>query len=189
VDEDVIKALARWPNVPAVYGWLSLDRRGQWRLQGEPVRHAGLAAFICRNYAATQDGEWFFQNGPQRVFTSLAYTPWVLRWSPDDGLFRHTGEAVTDPTGAWVDEDGNVLIAFEAGVGLVYDRDLAALSTRFSATARPGDGEEAIAAFLDDPADTPLWLHLDAVPLAVAAIVADEVPGRFGFKPSPEPRP
>ena len=28
MDESVIRALAKWPNVPAVYGWLSLSRRG-----------------------------------------------------------------------------------------------------------------------------------------------------------------
>ena len=27
--------LAKWPDVPACYEWLALDRRGQWRLQGE----------------------------------------------------------------------------------------------------------------------------------------------------------
>jgi hypothetical protein len=33
------------PEVPACYGWLSLDRRGRWRLRGETVTHAGLKAF------------------------------------------------------------------------------------------------------------------------------------------------
>ena len=33
-------AIARWPNVPACHEWLSLDRRGDWRLQGERVHGA-----------------------------------------------------------------------------------------------------------------------------------------------------
>ena len=45
MDPSVIAAMAKWPNVPDCRGWLSLDRRGQWRLQGSPVRHAGLAEF------------------------------------------------------------------------------------------------------------------------------------------------
>ena len=43
-----LSAIAKWPNVPACYDWLSLDRRGDWRLQGERVTHRGLIAFINR---------------------------------------------------------------------------------------------------------------------------------------------
>ena len=32
MDERVLLAKARWPNVPAAWGWLFLDRRGAWRL-------------------------------------------------------------------------------------------------------------------------------------------------------------
>ena len=32
-------AMAKWPNVPAVYGWLSLDRRGNWL-----IRHGATAS-------------------------------------------------------------------------------------------------------------------------------------------------
>src|SRR3546814_12269321 len=32
MDENVIAAMARWPDVPDVFGWLSLTERGQWRL-------------------------------------------------------------------------------------------------------------------------------------------------------------
>ena len=42
MDRSVIRTMARWPNVPAVYGWMSLDRRGRWCLQGEPVVHRTL---------------------------------------------------------------------------------------------------------------------------------------------------
>ena len=34
MDETVIRAMAKWPDVPAVWGWLSLDRRGVWKLKG-----------------------------------------------------------------------------------------------------------------------------------------------------------
>ena len=71
MDASVIKAMARWPDVPAVYGWLSLDRRGRWCLRGEAVTHRGAVQFINRNYDHTSDGRWYFQNGPQRVFVDL----------------------------------------------------------------------------------------------------------------------
>ena len=30
--DDIVKAaIAKWPNVPAVFGWLSLNGRGNWR--------------------------------------------------------------------------------------------------------------------------------------------------------------
>src|ERR1051326_6893112 len=34
MDEIVARSLAKWPNVPAVYGWLALDRRGKRRGPG-----------------------------------------------------------------------------------------------------------------------------------------------------------
>jgi len=85
VDEIVARSLAKWPNVPAVYGWLALDRRGNWRIKGEKIGNAALRDFIGRNYQADEKGRWYFQNGPQRVFVSLAYTPLVVRYEGPAG--------------------------------------------------------------------------------------------------------
>lgn len=189
MDEAVLAALARWPNVPAVYGWLGLDRRGQWRLQGEVIRHAGLAAFISRNYALNEAGEAYFQNGPQRVYVALEYTPWVLRWTPASGLARHTGEPAAAPGEAWLDEQGNLLIAFEDGVGLVCDQDLQALLPLFS--RHPGtpstQADQDLTAFLAAPGGHPLWLNLGSRALPVGLLAARDVPGRFRFNPDPTP--
>jgi hypothetical protein len=64
--------------VPAVYGWLALDRRGRWLLK-EPagarfsgVGNVALREFIGRKYAVDERGCWYFQNGPQRVYVALA---------------------------------------------------------------------------------------------------------------------
>ncbi len=92
MDPSVIAAMSKWPNVPDCRGWLSLDRRGQWRLQGSPVRHAGLAEFIGRNYEGDETGAWFMQNGPQRVGVELAATPWIFRLAGDGGFVSHTGK-------------------------------------------------------------------------------------------------
>jgi len=86
MDREVLDAMARWPQVPAVYGWLALDRRGNWLLRESEggrlgrIGNAALREFIGRNYAADARGCWYFQNGPQRVFVELAYTPWVLHY-------------------------------------------------------------------------------------------------------------
>src|SRR2546422_6290676 len=66
MDELVARSLAKWPNVPAVYGWLALDRRGNWRIKGQRISNVALREFIARNYECDSQGRWFFQNGPQR---------------------------------------------------------------------------------------------------------------------------
>jgi hypothetical protein len=140
MDPGVLQAMARWPAVPAVYGWLALDRRGNWLLK-HPARdefgrigNAALREFIGRNYAADERGCWYFQNGPQRVFVSLAYTPLVLHYE---------GEALVDhcarPTRAgeiYADEEGSILIRGERGLGLLDDRDLAIFAARLGADWR-----------------------------------------------------
>jgi hypothetical protein len=122
MDEVVIRSLAKWPNVPAVYGWLELDRRGNWRIKGERIANSALREFIARNYAADEKGRWFFQNGPQRVYVTLAYTPFVFHFE-GERLFDHCGRVVAAAE-TWVDDEGSVLIRGEHGIGLLDDRDL-----------------------------------------------------------------
>ncbi|VVD81466.1 DUF2946 family protein [Pandoraea anhela] len=133
MDEIVRQAMAKWPNVPHCYGWLALDRRGQWRMRdeqvqaegtaGDPIRHDALIAFIARNYASDEAGRWYFQNGPQRVYVSLAYAPLVVRltWNAtaNDG---HGAPVLTDqlgkvfvPQACLLDEDGSVAFAGISG--------------------------------------------------------------------------
>lgn len=117
-------ALAKWPNVPACYGWLSLDRRGRWRLKDDTISHPGLVAFLNVNYSHDDGGHWFVQNGPQRVYVALDYLPLVVRLSDDGTLELHTGQPAGAVRGVYVDEDGSVLMHTEAGPALVDDRDL-----------------------------------------------------------------
>ena len=122
MDEIVLRSMAKWPDVPDVYGWLALDRRGDWLLQGEKIGNLALREFIGRNYQADVQGRWFFQNGPQRVFVKLAYTPLVV---------RHDGKLLLDQCGrpfvlkeAFLDEEGSVLVLGKPGIALLDDRDL-----------------------------------------------------------------
>ena len=128
MDDIVIRAMARWPNVPAVWGWLSLDRRGAWRLKGETIPNRAAVEFIARNYASDRQGRWYFQNGPQRVFVDLDYTPWVYSLDGRGALVTHTGRGCGAIRNAWLDEDGTMILLGEPGPGIVDDRDLLALS-------------------------------------------------------------
>ena len=88
----VKQALAKWPNVPHCTGWLLLDRRGQWRMRDDADasgRICPATSSVTRRCSASStgitppmtDGQWFFQNGPQRVYVELGYTPWIVRLS------------------------------------------------------------------------------------------------------------
>lgn len=149
MDESVLAALAKWPNVPACYDWLELDARGQWRLGAkntahrEIVRHAGLKNFLGRNYSRTEHGEWFSQNGPQRAYVTLAATPWVIHHINGQWL-THTGAAVTSPIAALIDEQGRAFINTEHGLGIIDDRDLPAFIAQLIRLDEPHANAESI---------------------------------------------
>jgi hypothetical protein len=122
MDDQVLRSLMKWPNVPDCFGWLALDRRGQWRMRdefiqqnklpGQVIKHVVLNEFIARNYACDELGRYFFQNGPQRVFISLDATPWIVRITPSDlgsSLLNQCSQAM-EPTAALSDEKGNIYI-------------------------------------------------------------------------------
>lgn len=122
MDEQVLRSLIKWPNVPHCFGWLALDRRGQWRMRdefaqtnqlaGSVIQHAALNEFISRNYACDSLGRYFFQNGPQRVFITLDATPFISRIIPSENgpqLLTQCGTAIK-PHGALSDEKGNIYI-------------------------------------------------------------------------------
>ena len=183
VDDAVRRAIARWPNVPAVRGWLRLDRRGQWWIRPaegddrfDRITNPKLIEFIGRNYGADEGGRFHFQNGPQRVFVALDYAPYVLRL--DDamsGLVTHTGIPVNEYRDAWLDETGSLVLHTELGAGLLLDRDLAAIADQIGDPAGLATvmGGKALQAALFG---TLLWFR---------SIRAEDVPRRFGFERVP----
>jgi hypothetical protein len=188
MDNSVIRAMARWPDVPAVYGWLSLDRRGRWCLRGEPVTHRGAVEFMNRNYASTDNGEWYFQNGPQRVFADLDYTPWIYTLDGSRNLADHTGRPIGNLRGAWLDEDGNLLLLTERGIGLLCDRDLESISDDFRFSDDSACDDESISRLMDARVTAKsrrIFLKWGAERIQLKTLLRQRVAGKFGFDPRP----
>lgn len=174
MDELVRQAMAKWPHVPACFGWLALDSRGQWLMRddrvqalgtfqggvpgarGSVLRHEKLIDFIGRNYACDAQGRWYFQNGPQRVFVELETTPYVWRIDADFVPTAHTGQA-TQAQACLVDEQGRVYLQTLIGFGLVHSLDVGLVA-------------EAV--------ERGLWQPLDCL--------AGDLPSRFGYVLSPQ---
>ncbi len=196
MDQSVKDALARWPDVPAVYGWLSLDARGRWRLHpqglsaqggpGESITNSQILAFINRNYEHDEAGRWYFQNGPQRVYLRLDAAPYVLRLDDEAGaLVTHTDAAVEAVTGWRLDDAGRLYAMTPLGAGIVLDRDLPALLEKLVT----GDGAPLLEA-LDElaPGGAIQVAWPGAYPAAPLAPVAQaDVARELGFDPDPRP--
>jgi len=194
MDDIVVRGMAKWPNVPAVYGWLSLDRRGQWLIKGERISNPLVTEFIGRNYARDERGCWYFQNGPQRVFVTLEYAPLVYRVVSPEGsplaLDAHHGKRVSTVAGAWIDENGAALLETEHGIGAVHDRDLDRLLPHFADAAGAPLAEDAFNELMvqvQQGREAPLWLRFRGAGVRVGPIPSETVAQRFSFCARPEP--
>ena len=197
MDDIVLRAMQKWPDVPRAFGWLRLDRRGEWWIRSgappagraafERVGNRAVIEFIGRNYAADERGRWFFQNGPQRVFVALDYTPWVYRLGRDGrGWTLHTGrDAALDAL--HVDEAGSLLAEGPQGVGVVDDRDLPALVGALLAQNRAIADEQSLLVLASSPHPAPIRLF--GRDIALRAVRSGELAARFGFDPAPAPEP
>lgn len=169
MDDIVRQAMAKWPNVPHCYGWLGLDARGGWYMRddrtqaagafpaskGSLLRHEKLIEFIHRNYERDDSGQWFFQNGPQRVYVELEDTPLVWRVGADYGVTAHTGQPAR-VRACLLDENGRVYLDTDLGFGLVHSLDMHQAA---------------------DAIEAGVWTLEEAR--------AQELPARFGFVRSP----
>jgi len=184
----VERALEKWPNVPALYGWLSLDRRGRWRIRGETISRPQIIDTIGANYAADARGCWFFQNGPQRGYMALEWTPFVLRRGEGDVLVTHNGLPVVQLRSAYLDEEGSLLIATEHGAGGVDSLDLDWVLAHLHADDG-ADVEDCLLAALAAPSGsaTRLRLSIGAQSLSVERLDDGEAPRALGFVREPQP--
>lgn len=214
MDPQVVAAMTRWPNVPDVYGWLSLSATGQWRLHprgtgwrcqvdplaglssddilGEAITSPQITSFIGRNYMSDAAGQWFFQNGPQRVYVRLDAAPYILRTDLDAQgrlmLRTQSGEAAGQASAWWLDELGRMFVQTAIGPGMIMGRDLPAV---IEALHTP-DG--ALSDALADQADIGLALHIlswpepdEGPPVTLRHIDALQLPDVLGFVAHPQP--
>lgn len=180
------RAMAQWPNVPALFGWLGLNRHGDWLIQGQPVSNANICDAIAQNYHADAQGRWYFQNGPQRGYVALARAPLVLRVAADGSLHSHTGQPVPTLITAYLDEDGGLWFSTPLGPAALDDRDglwaLAQLQQH-----NPGLDDAALAAALALPPGHCTPLCWGALPLW--RIDSGLAASTLGFQPQPSPLP
>ena len=173
MDDIVKQALAKWPNVPDCYGWLGLDARGHWYMRddraqalgpfaggsaqskGSQLQHEKLIDFIGRNFQADSSGQWYFQNGPQRVYVELEATPLIWRVEPDASVHDHTGRPARVQR-CLLDELGRLYLETDTGFGLVHTMDM---------------GQAA------DAVEAGLWVPQD--------VFAPDLPARYGYCTSP----
>lgn len=196
MDENVKKAMAKWPDVPNCYGWLMLDARGAWHLRdeqaqranthGDRIEHEGLLAFINRNYARDDQGRWFFQNGPQRVFVNLEATPFVARTDATKKFQLHTGEILEQIDAAWLTRSGQLLLQNGDRLAQVDDRDLVQVLPSLKVDGVPMDDAQLLKWVAGAGKEVLTLVYCDQS-VVVGRIAADDVTGQFRFVRLPQP--
>ena len=190
MDASVLAAIARWPDVPAVFGWLSLTARGQWRIRGEPIANDAIREFIGRNYANDAQGRWYFQNGPQRVYVSLEVAPWAYRVQGDGTLRTQSGRTPRELRAAALLENGSLVLVTDLGAGGVDDRDLPWLLQALVDSDGAPLAEDAVEAWSGGSREA--WLCAERLGLTGGAVHVQRLDAaglgeRFGFVRAPAP--
>ena len=195
MDDIVKQAMAKWPNVPHCYGWLALDARGGWRMRdeaaqqanapGDRLTNAALVGFINRNYLHDEQGRWYFQNGPQRVYVNLEATPFIARTDPAQGMVVQTGAAVPIIEQLYLTEAGEAIVQAGEIVAQVDDRDVAQLFESLELDGKPA-GDEALMAWIEGGSGS-MTLRYRGAQVPVERIKREELARRFGFVRAPVP--
>ena len=193
MDEIVRQALAKWPNVPDCYGWLALDARGAFRMRdaaaqaahapGDVIRHPALLSFIYRNYLRNDDGAWYFQNGPQRVFVQIEQTPFIARTDPIHGFITHDGAAMTPIENIWITGEGRLILGSGERIAMIDDRDLAECLPLLRVEGEPVD-DAFLLKWLDNPKGA-LQFPCSESLLPVHALHDENLGTALDFNPNP----
>lgn len=193
MDDIVKQAMAKWPNVPHCYGWLALDARGGWRMRdeaaqranapGDRLSNAKLVGFINRNYLHDEHGNWYFQNGPQRVYVNLEATPFIARTDPQQGLALQTGQALADVERVYLSDAGAIVFVAGETVAQLDDRDVAQVLGLLELDGVAAS-DEAVMAWLEGGSGQ-VTLPWGGRSLDVERISGAELPQKFGFNRIP----
>jgi hypothetical protein len=197
MDEIVKQAMAKWPDVPHCFGWLALDARGAWRMRderaqklglpGDKINHPALLSFIARNYTHDDDGRWYFQNGPQRVYVDLQATPYIARTDPAQEFILHTGEPFSPIDDAWITADGALILETGGKVAQVDDRDMGEYLAHLRIDGESIDDDQLMAWLGDADPDGKLTLETASRRVPVQRLADGGMAARFGFNPTPTP--
>ena len=198
MDAIVAAAMQKWPNVPDVYNWLRLDERGRWRVRArdyeksgrfETIANRAVVEFIGRNYQADEQGRWYFQNGPQRVFVGLACAPWVFRFDGASLPVTHTGVTSARVEAILLDENQTPIFATDLGPGALSDQDFDVFVAALRDAAGQPLGDTALEDWLDGGASHHASCTVNGKSHAVGRITRGELATRYGFNPDPQPPP
>jgi hypothetical protein len=186
-----LSAMLRWPNVPACYGWLSLDRRGRWRpARRERSPIAGLRALPRPPVrACDQERQPLRPERPAARLCRPRVHPLGAAPGATGELETHVGTPVEKIRGAAIDEEGNLLLETADGIALVCDRDLPALhGCLLLANGMPADDASVLAAMHSvDGEGSPLTLSWRGARVPVRSLRRADVARRHGFVASPQP--
>ena len=183
--ERVLRGMNKWPDVPAVYNWLSLDRRGRWLMKGSEITHPLLLGFINQHYFAATDGSYYFQNGPQQVFIELEMTPYVFGLAGDN-LVTQNHLQVEVVKAAWLSDQGDLLLDTDLGPGVIDDRYLAQVEEWLVVD---GDREKMLSQLLAGEEHTGARIVSQAVgvDLPLVPIAESNIESTLGFIARPVP--
>jgi hypothetical protein len=188
MEEWVYRALQKWPNVPALFGWLGLDRRGRWTIRGEIIGRPQIIDTINPNYAADALGRWFFQNGPQRGYVMLESAPLVLRTDGGRRLLTHTGLAVDEAAAGWLDEHGALWLRTAHGPAVLEGEGLHWVLEQLRGDRTPVDEDQLTTALaLPSGSPTRLSLRLGNSTLPLGRLDFAAAPQALGFVREPQP--
>ncbi len=140
------------------------DPARQAASKGSLLKHDKLIDFIQRNYESDEapgsstKGQWYFQNGPQRVYVELEATPliWRVDAAPGFAITAHTGQPARVQR-CVVDEHGRLYLETELGFGLVHTLDMLQAA---------------------DAVELGLWVPQQ--------VMASDLPARFAYVRSPQ---
>jgi len=195
MDAIVEQALAKWPNVPHCYGWLTLDARGNWRMRnehaqahdlpGDKITQPALRNFINRNYSCDEQGRWYFQNGPQRVYVDLEVAPYIAHTEPVYGFALQTGLNFSKIDAVWLSDQGRIFLQGDGKFALLDDRDLAQCVEDLLLDDESVADEELMVWLEQQGASGALSLKYENKKIPVNYIEEDTISEQFKFIRSP----
>ena len=191
MDVIVEQALVKWPDVPHCYAWLALDARGNWRMRnehaqahdlpGDKITQPALRGFINRNYTCDQQGKWYFQNGPQRVYVDLEVAPYIAHTEPAYAFVLQTGAHLSEIDAVWLSNQGRLFLQGDGKFAMLDDRDLAQCMANLLLNDESVADEKLMAWLEQHGTSGALSLQHDSKKISVNYIAEAAISAQFKF--------